>query len=97
MIHPWLIIEAFDIGGGNQINQVAVTGLIFRQQYQVVLVLILSRLAVMDGSGGNIDFTTKNRLDAFGLGCLVKVNDTKHCPMICDSHFLKALFHRCID
>ena len=91
LIHARFVVKTFQVGAGNQLNQVLVAGLVFRQQNQVVVVLSpgvrLVRLFWCD-----IDFTADDRLDAGFFGCLVELDDAVHHAVVGNRQAVHAQF-----
>jgi len=78
-IDAGLVIEAFEVGGGDQVDEVAVAFLVFAEQDEVVI-------AVGIGAGfvvaGDIDFAADDRVDAGGFGGVIEGDGAEEVAMI---------------
>ena len=84
-IHPGLIVKAVHKPFGNDLHQIVVACVIFRQQDQVIVaVLAVYIFPVEPGAGGHVDLTADDGLDARLLRRAVKVDDAVHHPVIRD-------------
>ena len=77
LIHTGLGIKAFHEGGGDHLDQVFVTGLVFAQQDQMVVAVDLVHL-VKASAGRHIDFAADNGLDARLFCRLVELQAAVH-------------------
>lgn len=73
VIHTRFIIKALDKALGDDLHQILIAGIIFRQQnHMIIAILAASRLPVKTRSGRHIDLTADDRLDPIFPGCPVK-------------------------
>ena len=94
-IHPRLVVEAFQVGFGGQLDQVLVAGLVLGQQDQVVVVFIAG-VAAEVAARGDIDLAADDGLDAGLSGCLVELDDAVHHAVVGDGQAVHAqLFGPC--
>ncbi len=91
VIHAGFIIEALHKALGYNFHEVVVSGIIFRQQNQMIITILSVRIfPVKAGSRRHIDLTADDGLDAH-LPCRpVKVDDTVHDTMVGDGHAVHA-------
>ena len=65
VIHTRFIIKALDKALGDDLHQILIAGIIFRQQnHMIIAILAASRLPVKTRSGRHIDLPADDRLDA---------------------------------
>ncbi|MBA7690661.1 hypothetical protein ES703_99192 [subsurface metagenome] len=83
LIYSRLIVETFQVGFGGKLNQVLVSGLVFGEEDEVVVVFI-SSAAAGEAVRGDIDLAADNRLDADFPGCLVELNHAVHHAVVGD-------------
>ena len=76
-IHTRLIVEAFQVGFGGELNEVAVAGLVFSQQDKVV-VFFISGAATGAALRSDVHFTADDRLYARLHGFQVELNGAVH-------------------
>ena len=82
LVHARLVIKALQLRGGGDAHQVAVPGLVFGQQDQVVGGLVLLRVAVGHATRRDIDLQAGDRLDALRLAGADKIDHAKHDAVI---------------
>ena len=79
LVHPGAVIEALEVGLGDELEEVAVAGLVLGEQGQVVVLLLrLARCAVEPRSGGDVGLHADDRLDPDGPGRLVELERAEH-------------------
>ena len=84
-IHPGLVIIAFGEALAHDFHQVCITGIVFRQQHQMIIPVIPARqLFIKAGVGGHINLAAYNRLNPRFLGGPVEINNTVHNAVIRD-------------
>ena len=79
-----LVIEAVEIGGGDQVDEVAIALLVFAQQHQVVV-------AVGVGAGlvallRDVDFAADDGVDAVRLGGVIELHRAEEVAVIGHGH-----------
>ena len=96
-IHSWFIVKTIYKPFGNDLHQVLITCIIFRQQHQMIVsVLSCSAFPVKTGAGSHINLTAKDRLDPHFPGSPVKIDDAVHNAVIGDCHAVHSqLFCPC--
>ena len=77
LIHAGLGVKALHKTGRDHFDQVFVAGLVFAQQNQVVVAVDFIYL-IKAGTGGNIDLTADNGLDARLFSGFIKLHTTVH-------------------
>ena len=80
LIDARLVIEAFEVAGGDQLDEVAIALLVFAEQHQVVV-------AVGIGAGlvallRDVDFAADDGMDAVGLGRVVELDRAEEVAVI---------------
>ena len=84
-VHTRPVIEAFREPLRYDPDQIRVTGVILRQQNQVIISLFPAHiLAVKSGAGRDIDLTSQNRADPLFPAFLIKIHHAVHDPVIGD-------------
>jgi hypothetical protein len=75
-VRAGLVIEAAEVGVGDELQQVLVAGQVAREQSEMedVFSFVGPTCAVEAGVGGQIKFATNQRFDALGLRLVVKVD-----------------------
>ena len=92
-IYSRLIIKSVNKTDGYDLHQVLVAFIIFRQQHQMIItVLIISRLFVKPGTRCHIDLTSKDWLDPLGFCFFIKIDHSIHDTMVCDRCTVHAQF-----
>ena len=82
-VHSGLVIKALCKGPAHDLHQVRVSGIVLRQQNEVIIaVLPVALLAVKARSGRDIDLTADNGLDARRFCGLIKINHSVHDAVI---------------
>ena len=84
-VNPRFIVKTFQMRAGNNLNQIAVSGLIPGQQYQMIIALFPGNTAAV-AVGSDIDFTTDNRPDACFFGQTVKLYRAVHHSVVGKGH-----------
>ena len=87
-VYARFIIEAFHPTGGDNFHKIMITGLIFRQQNQ----MIARAVFVIETVLCHIYFTPDDRLDAGIFGRFIKLNHTEHVAVIRYGDGIHALF-----
>ena len=98
LIDAGLVVEAFEVGGGDQVDEVAVAFLVFAEQDQVVV-------AVGIGAGlvallRDVDFAADDGLDALCLGGVVELDRAEEIAVVGHGdggHFLFDDVHELAD
>lgn len=79
-IDAGLVIKAFEVGGGHQVDQIAVAFLVFAEQYQVVVPIgIGARFVALLG---DINFAADDGVDAFGVRFVIELDGTEEIAVI---------------
>ena len=75
-----LVIETVQIPGRDQLDQVAITGLVFAQQHQVVVAIgiVLDALPLLR----DVHFAADHRMDAVLLGLVVKLHRAEQVAVV---------------
>ncbi|MNR15368.1 hypothetical protein D3C85_1318980 [compost metagenome] len=81
-IDPGLVVLALQMADRHQTHQIPVSGLILREQDQMVDGLILAAAPLAAGACSQIGFTADDRLDAAGLARFIKGDCPVHHSMI---------------
>ena len=81
---PRLVVEAFGICGGDQVDQIAIAGLVLAQQQQVVVAHACVVLPVV--AGDRVDLAADDRLDAGLLGRRVEIDGAEEVAVVRDRH-----------
>ena len=68
------VVEPLRVTGRDQLDQVVISGRVFREQHEVVIGFSWSATSGMATAGGHVDFTAKNWLDA-AFACFVMENN----------------------
>ena len=98
VIHTRFIIKSLDKALGDDLHQILIAGIIFRQQnHMIIAILAASRLPVKTRSGRHIDLTADDRLDPIFSGCPVKINHTVHDTMVRNGHAVHTKFFRPVN
>ena len=83
LIDAGLGVKTLGKAGGDHLDKVFIAHLVFAQQDQVVVAVDAVDL-IKAGTGGYIDLTADDRLDACGLGCIKKRHTAVHNAVIGD-------------
>ena len=82
-IHPGFIIKAFGEGAADNLHQVGIAGIVFRQQDQVIIaVLAVALLPVVTRPRRHIDLTPYDGIDTFFFCRLIKIDHAVHDAVI---------------
>jgi len=81
-IRPGLVVVALQVGGADQLGQVAIALAVLGQQRQVEGPVVLARLAIMAPPLGHVDLASDQRLDACLLAGLVEGDGPGHHAMV---------------
>jgi hypothetical protein len=86
-----LVVEALEVALGDQVDQVAVAGLVHRQQQQVVdgveaTGIALALLLVEARARGQVDLAAEDRLDVVGEGLLVELDRPEQVAVVRHRH-----------
>ena len=79
-----LVVIAVQLGVGADLEQIAIPGLVLRQQQQVVAFLVVYGVAAghRPSPAGQIGFDTDHRVDAGGAAGAEEGNHPVHCPVV---------------
>ena len=95
LINPRFVVEAVHKAFGDDLHQVLVTGIVFREKDQMVIpVLTVNGLPVKSRSGGDVHLAADDRFDPRRAGRTVKIDHTVHDTVIGDRHAVHAEFLR---
>src|ERR1700745_2825981 len=72
MVHSWLVIEAVEKAGGNQLNQIAIAFFILSEQDEMVRPLCIAA-AILMIIGRDIHFATDDGLYAVGASLMKEI------------------------
>ena len=82
-VHTGLVIEALCERPADDLHQVGVAGIVFRQQDQMIIPVVpMARLPVMARAGGDIDLASDDRIDALFFCRLIKIDHAVHDAVI---------------
>ncbi len=80
LIDAGLVVEAFEIGGGDELDEVAVALLVLAEEDEVVVaVRIVAELAALLG---DVDFAADDGVDAGGFGGVVKFDGAEEVAVV---------------
>ena len=74
LVHARLVVEAFEVRLGAELDEVAVAGLVLRQQRQVVIVVGARIGLLVARVGRDVGLDADDRLDAAGARFLIEVD-----------------------
>ena len=97
MVHAGIIIEAFQLGGAGDLEQVLIADFVLSQQQQVIAVLVFLRVAVGHAAGGYIGFESQDRFDAGVFAGVIELDHTKHGAVVGDRQRVHAHFFGAVD
>ncbi len=80
LIDARLVVEAVEVAGGNQLDEVAVAFLVFAQQHQVVVAVGFAAHA--DALLGDVDFAADHGVDAVFLGLVIELDGAEEVAVI---------------
>ena len=84
LVDARMVIEAFELRGGSDLEQVLVTGHILRQQQQMIRAAVEARVAIGHAAASEVTFHADNGFDA-GVGAgAVEIQNAKHNAVIGD-------------
>ena len=80
LVDAGLIVEAFEVAGRDQFDEIAVAFLVFAEQDQVVVAIVFGAglVAVLI----DVDLAAKNGMDAFIFGGVVKLDGAEHVAVV---------------
>ena len=86
LVDARLVIVALQVGGGDQLDQIPVAGLILRQQHQVVVGVppARARLLLQAAARRHVNLAADDRLDALLPRRAVKIDRPIHHPVVGD-------------
>ena len=84
LVDARLVIIAVQVGGGRELDEVFVAGLVLHQQAEVMILFAVAGLTFQAGAGRHVHFAADDGLDALGAGRLVKLNHPVHRPVVGD-------------
>lgn len=84
VIDAGVIIEAVQLGGGGNFQEVLIAGLIFGQKEQVGRSFIQLRVFLPHGAGGHVGFDADDRLDVELLCGAEEIDNAEQCAVIGD-------------
>ena len=83
LVHPRAVVEALEVGGGGELEEVAVAGLVLGEQGQVVGEALL-RVLLEPRVGRDVPLHADDRLDPVLLGRLVELDGSVEGAMVRD-------------
>ena len=88
-----LIVKSIDKARRNNLHQIGIARIIFRQQNQMVVpVLSAAGFAVETGTRRHVNLTAEDRLDALRAGFFIKIDTAEHDAVIGDRGAVHAKF-----
>ena len=94
LVDPGRIMKAVEMRGGEQLHQVAIAGLILRQQSEMISGVAPRPGPIFVRSGRNICLATNDRFDSRLRRFLIKFDRAKKIPVIGDRHRRHLEFRR---
>ena len=85
-VYPRPVVKSFQLGDGHHFTQVAVADHILCQQDNMGEPFVVLGCFIGKAPGGNIAFTTNNRLNAGGNGLTVELDSTEHRAVVCQGY-----------
>ena len=85
VIHARLVIEAVQISGRDQLDQIAIAFVVLAQKHEVVRALRFGA-AILVIVRRNVHFTADDRLDAVRGGLVIKVRSRKKIAVVGDGN-----------
>jgi len=83
LVDPRLVVHALEVGGGDELDEVVVTGLVFGEQEKVGGGFLGAvGLAVLATAGGEIDFAADDRFDPGLAAFLVKFDGAEKIAVV---------------
>ena len=96
-----VVVEALQLGGGGDFQQIAVAPIVARQQQQMRGPAVQRRVAVAHAARRQVGLHADDRMDAFGPAGAVEVDRAEHRPVIADGQRAHAQFggarHQIVD
>ena len=87
LVHARPVVEALQVGGRHELQQVAVAGLVLRQEREVVvLLLVLAGVPLEPRARRDVGLDADDRLDAGGAPGLEEAERAEHGAVIRDGH-----------
>ena len=86
LVDARIIVEAVQLRGRGDLEQVLVAGLIFSQQKQVRGGAVEFGVAVLHAARRHVGFQPDDRLDPLAFGSLVKIDHPEHRAVVRDGH-----------
>ena len=96
VVHPWVIIKSFQLGGAGNLEQILISSFVFSKQHQMVRMFVFLRIAIPHGAGSHVRLQPDDGFHAFFHRGFKEINHTEHGAMIGNSnrghaHFFYAL------
>ena len=82
MVDAGIIVEALQLGGAGDLQQVVVAGLVLGQQQQVGGLLVFLRIALAHAARRHVGLQPDDRLDPRGLGGVEELDHPEHGAVI---------------
>jgi hypothetical protein len=79
-----LVVEAFGVGAGDELHEVAVACVVFGEQHEMVVGFAFDGGFFVTRAGRDVDFAADDRFDAGLDGVFVKVDDAAHGAVVGD-------------
>jgi len=93
-IDAGVVVKAFQLAGGGDLEQVLVALHVFGQQHQVKGFFIFADVLIEAGARGKVGFQADNRLDAGRVGFLEEIQRAEHRAVVGQRHGRHAQFPR---
>ncbi len=84
MIDAWPVVEALELGGRGDFEQVSIAGIIFGKEKQMESAAILAWIPIPHRAGRHIGFHSDDGFDASLFRRPVEGNGAKHGTMVCE-------------
>ena len=94
LVDPRLEVEPFGVSERYDLDEVVVSGIVFRKQDQVPLMAVLIRVLVFHPAHRGVYLAADHRVYPLLLALLVKVDRAEHIAVIRDSETVKTQFFR---
>ncbi len=83
-INAGVVVEAFQLRGRGDLEQVLITGLVLSQEQQVRGFAVFLRVVLLHRAGCHVGLQPDDGLDPGVLGGVIKLDHTEHRPVVSD-------------